>query len=134
MNKCLNCNKEIGLRAKYCSDRCRMAYNRQPEQNIHEPEQTRTDLPEQPEQNVRPEPEQTQPEHEPEQLLTQEMIDILPEGVTRPDSDQDWSWDQEYHKTISRLLTEDIKTLEQGQAFIPAWRYVYGNSPVYTVA
>ena len=49
--KCLNCKKEISLNAKYCSDKCRMAYNRantQPEQV--EPEQVKH-------------PEQKQPEH-----------------------------------------------------------------------
>ena len=43
MNKCLQCAKEISDKAKYCSDKCRMAY-------------TRTNKIEQ--------PEQTQPEHE----------------------------------------------------------------------
>ena len=43
MNKCLQCNKDIGIKATYCSDKCRMQYKRA----------TRTD-----------EPEQTQPEHE----------------------------------------------------------------------
>lgn len=30
-NLCLNCNKEIGSRAKYCSDKCRKAYTRNPD-------------------------------------------------------------------------------------------------------
>lgn len=46
---CLNCNKEI-TRGKYCSDKCRMAYKRnpnkantQPEQMVPKGEQTRTE-------------------------------------------------------------------------------------------
>jgi hypothetical protein len=48
---CLNCKKEVSDRAKYCSDRCRMAFSRvnklQPEQKSEqkEPEQlTRTTI------------------------------------------------------------------------------------------
>lgn len=52
MNECLNCKKEISGKAKYCSDKCRMAYQRrtkqgeQPEQKDpdFQPEQTRTGL------------------------------------------------------------------------------------------
>ena len=48
---CLNCNNEISNKAKYCSDKCRMAFVRankgeqQPEQN--QPEQTPNTQPEQ---------------------------------------------------------------------------------------
>ncbi len=48
---CLQCNKEISPKAKYCTDKCRMAYNRantQPEQDsTTQPEQVpRTGQPE----------------------------------------------------------------------------------------
>ena len=41
MNKCLLCSKDISDKAKYCSDKCRMAFTRtvQPEQI--QPEQAR---------------------------------------------------------------------------------------------
>ena len=53
MKKCEQCGKEVSNRAKFCSDKCRMAYNRA-----------------QPEQDVRFEPEQSKPEQEPEQVLS----------------------------------------------------------------
>lgn len=38
-NTCLNCKIEISGRAKYCSDKCRMAYGRNPNKVGSEPEQ-----------------------------------------------------------------------------------------------
>jgi hypothetical protein len=57
--KCLNCEKELNnIRAKYCSDKCRMAYSR------------RTNNPNKPDPNTDILPEQKQPE----QLAIQEGI------------------------------------------------------------
>ena len=53
-NKCLNCQQEISDKAKYCSDRCRMAFTRK----IVQPEQIQPEQPKQPEQktpNIQPE-------------------------------------------------------------------------------
>ena len=77
--KCLNCDNSISMRAKYCSDKCRMAYARANKQ-----------------------PEQTQPEHEqtaPEQTTRTDSVPSIPKetrncaGVHAPDkclSKQDW--------------------------------------------
>ena len=44
MTKCLNCNKELtNIRAKYCSDKCRMAYTRRTD----DPNKTNPNTPEQ---------------------------------------------------------------------------------------
>ena len=51
MNKCLLCSKDISDKAKYCSDKCRMAF-------------TRTVQPEQ----IQPEHEQMTPNKQPEQI------------------------------------------------------------------
>ena len=50
-NKCLLCNKDISDKAKYCSDRCRKAFSRNPDKQvgqiqpgqIKEPEQMTSD-------------------------------------------------------------------------------------------
>ena len=34
LNKCLNCAKEISIKAKYCSDKCRKAFNRNPDNQV----------------------------------------------------------------------------------------------------
>ncbi len=58
--KCEQCNKEI-VRGKWCSDRCRMANKRAPKPEHEQGEQPK-----------------------PEQLLTQEMLDSIPDSVVRP--------------------------------------------------
>ena len=59
--KCLNCNKEISDKAKYCSDKCRMSYvraNKKQPEHEQTPEQT---APEQPTRTD--EPTLNTPEH-----------------------------------------------------------------------
>ena len=53
--KCLNCNKVISDKAKYCNDKCRMAFNRKANK---QPEQIQPEQAKQPEQK---QPEQLNP-------------------------------------------------------------------------
>lgn len=68
-NQCLQCNNQISVKAKYCSDKCRMAYIRsQPEQ----PEQNKAPQPEQIQPEQTKQPEQTTPNNQPEQVWTEQ--------------------------------------------------------------
>lgn len=58
-NTCLNCGKQIGSRAKYCSDKCRMAYARNPNKQDAEPEQITNPNTNKGEQNVPEQPTRT---------------------------------------------------------------------------
>lgn len=57
-NKCLNCNKEISSKAKFCSDKCRKAYSRNPD---NKSDKTNPDTPE----IQVGQPKSDKPEHEP---------------------------------------------------------------------
>ena len=95
--KCLNCDKEISDKAKYCSDKCRMAFNRkQPEQEgEQQPEQN---LPEQGEQ-----PEQMLPEHQPEQIGKDEC-----DYETKVKYGRKYWENPAYLKTASDLMLQTI--------------------------
>jgi hypothetical protein len=76
MNECLNCEKEVSGRAKYCNDACRMAYKRKGEQKGEQkPEQ------------IEAKPEQiANPNTKPEQNLTllgRNYDDISPDDEFR---------------------------------------------------
>ena len=70
MNKCLQCNSSISDKAKYCSDKCRMAF-------------TRTNKIVQPEQ-IQPEHEQKTPNKQPEQITPNKPISYNPKIHDRP--------------------------------------------------
>ena len=84
--KCLNCNKQLdNLRAKYCSDKCRMVYKR------------RTKRPEQNDPNNTKRPEQKQPEQLSYTIIKDEKVysrraviyDHEKEGIT---NSQGYNW------------------------------------------
>lgn len=147
MDKCKQCSKELTGKRQYCNDACRMAYKRS--------------QPEQPEQS---QPEQIQPEHEqseqisnpniqPEQdaqladipcRLTEELLDQLPTGVSKPTAQptnetedmqarhlhrrasnyQGLSWKDspEYAELIYRLLTLTPAQLKDEGQTMPQWK------------
>jgi len=110
---CLNCE-----RAKYCSDKCRMAYvRRTPEQPEHEHL-----------------PEQKVPEQRPEQVVKN---DAVPVGKMTKDElylaiecyeHDDWIESPEFEELMHRLNTWKYERLEAEGYKIPAWLY-HKNNP-----
>ena len=99
--KCEQCEQELtGRQASYCSDRCRMAAKRKVEQNEAEREQYQ---------------------------LTDEQLDNLPVGVTRPGSEAvAWARTECYYKLMYQLVTWPLTKLEEAGVWIPAWRHTVG--------
>lgn len=109
--KCLNCNKKLdNLRAKYCSDKCRMAYARR----TNDPNK----LPEQPEQ-IDPNTTRTeQPEqtilNNPNKMSAKELydaIDLYPNDT--------WKDSIEFIELKRRLNNWNLDKLKEEKFWIP---------------
>lgn len=124
---CLNCKEELtNPRAKYCSDKCRMAYvraNKEGEQVTRTPEQpTRTEEPEQvPEKTVRPLdlPDGTHLSPVDVKKLSK---DDLYDAIDFYQNDE-WVLSPEFVELKRRLNKWDYKKLEEEGYKIPAWLY-----------
>ena len=116
---CLNCNKELdNPRAKFCSDKCRMAYKRRTKQPEQQPEQIDPNKPKRPEQITRTKrPEQIKPEQKLKNYTAQDLylsIDTYPADT--------WKDSPEFKELMRRLKTLSVKKLEEQSFSIPAWK------------
>lgn len=106
MTKCKNCGKALkNPKAKYCSDKCRMAYNRKPEQSgANNPNKDN--------------PNRTA------KLSAQDLydgIDTYPEDT--------WKDSEEYKELERRIKAKSVKTLEEEGYWIPNWKVKGDNKP-----
>ena len=111
MNRCKNrkCGKIVTGKKVYCSDACRMAYKRQPEQ---------VEL-----SNPNIEPEQSQPEQaKPNTIETLSRVDL--NMAIRAYPNDTWIDSPEHKELMSRLRSRSIEDLEADGYWIPAWKRV----------
>ena len=134
--ECINCGNETVGRSKYCSDRCKVMYNRNKKRNT-EPENV----------TVNPTSVTESPQSVTDsRTLTLVMLAGLPDGVSRPTAQPTaetagvhavalmdsmnrysgigWLNSPEYAEVVYRLLTSSVEQLEAEGQFVPCWKAV----------
>jgi len=142
--KCLNdCGNEAKGRSKYCSDKCKVAWNRNKKRNTVTGEAKTVTKPE-----IAPITQTTDAQKvaalDPMATVDQPDISLLPPGVSRPTGQRtakteamtgqqlrtriryykalNWIASKEYAEVIHRSLTLSIAQLDEQGVFVPAWR------------
>ena len=141
--KCKQCNNELsGKQRQFCSDKCRMTFNRlkanKSEQNPVQSEQIREQM--QSEQLKRTGPSipgdpdyigvctkvdgrwAVTGKHRPIEQPKDLDYSTLPDGVVKPWSEQRWSCTPEYQQTVNNLMTMTAEQLESIGQFVPVWK------------